>query len=274
MKNLNDKVVLITGAAGGIGKATALEFAQQGCHLVLCDILESELNNTAQEIEKLGVNVLAVTIDVSKENEVASLYKKATDKFNKIDIIMCNAGIGWTGPTHLMEQSDWDKVFDINFFGVIHFIRHFTPSMIERREGHVIIISSIFGITGIPFGTLYAASKSALISMGECLRSEFDRYNIGVTTICPGLIETGLIKNTHFKKVDEGARNLATKVNPMSADKCAQKIVRAVKRNKGVVIITTLAKTLMLSKRLSQRLFEFISLKIARSTQLYINDNS
>jgi short-subunit dehydrogenase len=144
--------------------------------------------------------------------------------------------------------------------------------MVERREGHSVINASAFGLTGIPFGTIYASSKSALIMLGECLRSELASSNVGVTTISPGLIESDLIANTTFKKVDEEARGLSAMVTPMPVDKCVQKIIKVIKKNKGLVVITALANALWYTKRLSQRLYELVSLMVATKTSKYVHN--
>jgi NADP-dependent 3-hydroxy acid dehydrogenase YdfG len=271
VKNLKGKTVLITGSGGGIGKALANEFASQGCSLILCDINSDAVNETAEKLIETGTDARAFITDVSKEDEVISLSETLKADDINVDIIVCNAGIGWTGPTHLMDRKDWEKVMGINFYGVVHFIRHFVPAMTERKEGHVVIISSIFGITGLPYGTLYASSKAALVALGECLRAELSFHNIGVTTICPGLIATGLISSTHFKGVDEKARELPARIRSLSADKCAGIIVRSVRKNKGVVVITGLAKGLWTIKRMSQGMFQFVQKRIAGQTRDYIN---
>lgn len=270
MKNLKGKTVLITGAGGGIGRALAKQFASHGCSVVLCDINADAVNETAKILAGKGANARALVTDVSKEDDVKGLAEKLKSTNIHVDIIVCNAGIGWTGPTHLMERADWEKVMGVNFYGVVHFIRHFVPDMTAKKEGHVVIISSIFGITGLPYGTLYASSKAALVALGECLRAEMSFHNIGVTTICPGLIETGLIAGTHFKGVDEKARELPAMIPAMNADKCAGIIVESVRKNKGVVVITALAKSLWTIKRLSQRMFQFTQKKIAAQTKGYV----
>jgi 3-oxoacyl-[acyl-carrier protein] reductase len=270
MKNLKGKTVLITGASGGIGKACALAFADEGCNCVICARRADELEKLAEMIRKKGVRALAVPTDVSDEKQIKALAKKAYAEFGTIDILMCNAGIGWTGPTHLMERADWDAVFGVNFFGTIYCIRNFVPSMVKRREGHVVIVSSAFGLTGIPYGTLYSSSKSALIGLGECLRSELSNSGVGVSTMCPGLIDTNLIANTNLKMVNEKARSLSAMVKPMPVDKYARIVVKSVKKNRGLVVSTALAKAFWITKRASQRLYEFISLLVARSTHKYI----
>lgn len=270
MKNLQGRVVLVTGASGGLGEACALAFAEEGCDLVLAARRADELERVAQKIRSRGRKALAVPTDVAVESQVRTLADKSLAAFGRVDIVICNAGIGWTGPTQRMDHADWDKVLGVNLYGVIDVIRFFSPAMIERRDGHIVIMSSAFGLTGIPFGTLYSASKSALIGLGECLRSEMHRYNIGVTTVCPGLIESDLIRNTHFKHVDEQARSLSNMVKPMPADKFARIVVSSVRRNRGLIVITPLAKFLWYSKRISQRLFELISLFIARKTQKHV----
>ncbi|MGD0280034.1 MAG: SDR family NAD(P)-dependent oxidoreductase [Smithella sp.] len=271
MKNLRGKTVLITGSGGGIGRALAMEFALQGCSLVLCDINSDAVNETARKLIETGTDTLAFITDVSKEDEVRSLSEKLKAADVKVDIIVCNAGIGWTGPTYLMDRADWERVMGVNFYGVVHFIRHFVPAMTGRKDGHVVIISSIFGITGLPYGTLYASSKAALVALGECLRAELSFHDIGVTTICPGLIETGLISSTFFKGVDEKARELPARIRTMPADKCARVIVKSVRKNRGIVVITGLAKSIWIVKRLSQRMFEYMQTRIAGETNDYIN---
>ena len=268
MKNIRGKTVLITGLGGGIGRALAMEFALQGCSLVLCDINSDAVNETARKLIETGTDALAFITDVSKEDEVRSLSEKLKVADIKVDIIVCNAGIGWTGPTHLMDRADWERVMGVNFYGAVHFIRHFVPSMTGRKEGHVVIISSIFGITGLPYGTLYASSKAALVALAECLRAELSFHNIGVTTIYQGLIETGLISSTYFKGVDEKARELPARIRAMPADKCARVIVRSVRKNKGIVVITGLAKCIWTVKRLSQGMFQFMQKRIAGETRV------
>lgn len=271
MKNLKGKTVLITGASGGIGKACALAFADEGCNLIICARRKDELEKIAAEIRKKGVRAIALPVDVSDEKQVKELTKKAMSEFGTIDILMCNAGRGWTGPTHLMNKSDWETILGVNFYGVIHFIQEFVPAMVKRRNGHVVIVASAFGQTGIPFGTLYSCSKYALIGLGECLRSELANSNVGVTTLCPGLIDTDLIANTNMKMVDEEARSLSEMVPPMKVEKYARIVVKSVKKNKGVVVTTAVAKTFWYIKRISQRLYEHISGQIARKTYKYIN---
>lgn len=270
MKDLSNRVVLVTGASGGLGEACAMAFAAEGCDLVLAARRADELERVAARIRALGRTALAVPTDVATESQVRELADKAFAAFGKVDIVICNAGIGWTGPTHRMDHDDWGKVLGVNLYGVIDVIRFFTPPMIARRDGHIVIMSSAFGITGIPFGTLYSTSKSALIALGECLRSEMYRHRIGVTTICPGLIESDLIKNTHFKNVDEKARALSNMVKPMPADKFALRVVAAVRKNKGLVVITGLANCMWYAKRISQRFYELISLLVAISTQKHV----
>jgi len=270
MKDLSNRVVLVTGASGGLGEACAMAFAAEGCDLVLAARRADELERVAARIRTLGRKSLVVPTDVAVESQVKELADKAFAAFGKVDIIICNAGIGWTGPTHRMDHDDWGKVLGVNLYGVIDMIRFFSPPMIARRDGHIVIMSSAFGLTGIPFGTLYSTSKAALIGLGECLRSEMHRHRIGVTTICPGLIESDLIKNTHFKNVDEKARALSNMIKPMPADKFARRVVASVRKNKGLVVITLLANFMWYSKRLSQRFFELISLLVALMTQKHV----
>jgi NAD(P)-dependent dehydrogenase (short-subunit alcohol dehydrogenase family) len=116
MKDLKGRVVLITGASGGIGKAFALAVADEGCDVVLCARREKELNEVVAAIRKKGRKALVVPTDVAVAEQMKDLAKKAFKEFGKVDIVFCNAGIGWTGPTHLMTKTDWDTVYNVNFF--------------------------------------------------------------------------------------------------------------------------------------------------------------
>lgn len=270
MKHLQNRVVMITGASSGIGKACAFAFADEGCDLVLCARRREELEEVAEEVRGKGRRALVVPTDVSSESQVRTLAKKAFRAFGRIDIAVCNAGIGWTGPTHLMRRKDWDRVLGVNLYGVIHVLQQFVPPMVARREGHVVIMSSAFGQTGLPFGALYSVSKAGLLSLGECLRAELANVGVGVTTLCPGLIQSELIANTRLEHVDEEARSLSSMVKPMAVDKFAKRVVRSVKKDRGVVVITGLARLLWYSKRISQRLFEFVALQVSRRSFKYV----
>ncbi len=272
MKNLQGRVAMVTGASGGIGKATALAFADEGCDVVICARREAELEEVADQIRAKGRRALAVPTDVGKEEDVEALSKKAFAEFGKVDIAFSNAGIALNAQTHLLEKADWEKVMNVNFYGAVHVVRHFVRPMVERREGHLVVNSSGFGLTGAPYNTTYSTSKFALVGMTECLRAEVAQHNVGVTTLCGGVVETDIFKNAELKGFDEKARDALNMFKGMTPDKFARIVIKAVKKNKGFVITDAMTKYSHMFKRYSPGLFELWIRQMPRFSKKYLQD--
>jgi len=270
MKDLRDKVMLITGAASGIGRACALEFADRGCYLVICDINDTDLDTVAGEIRRKGRRVLAMKTDVSDEQGVAALADRAFQEFGKVDIAMSNAGIAVVSPTHELERADWDRVMGVNFYGAVHVIRYFVPPMVERREGHLVVTASGMGLTGMPYAATYTVSKFALVGLTESLRPEMALHNVGVTTLCPAVVHTPMFQRAELRGFsDEARRGL---MGGMSPERFARIVVKGVKKNKGLMVISGLTKTTYGFKRLSPSLYEWSLKGWARISQKYRDD--
>jgi len=256
MKRLQDRVMVITGAAGGIGRGCALEFAERGCHLVLCGIDEPGLSRVAEEVRRKGRRALPVKVDVSKEEDVKNAADKAFSEFGKVDIAMSNAGIALVAPAHTLERADWERTMGVNFFGATHVIRHFLPAMVERKEGHLVVTSSGMGLTGMPYAATYTASKFALVGLTECLRAEMAVHNVGVTTLCPAVVKTAIFEKAEMRGFPEKARD--NLIGGMSPEKFARIVVKGVQKNKGLMVISGLTKTTYGLKRLSPTLYQFM----------------
>ncbi|HDM37546.1 MAG TPA: SDR family NAD(P)-dependent oxidoreductase, partial [Candidatus Omnitrophica bacterium] len=140
---LKDKISIITGGAQGIGKEIATKLAEAGSHIIICDINEEKLKPTKDEIERLGVEVLVLKVDVSNYNQVKDLITKALDKFKKIDILINNAGITRDGLLLRMDEDAWDSVLRVNLKGAFNFTKAVVRSMLKQKEGVIINISSI-----------------------------------------------------------------------------------------------------------------------------------
>jgi len=272
MKNLKDKVVMVTGASSGIGKACAIAFAEQGCDVVICARREKELNEVAKEIKSKGRDALAMTVDVSKEEDVKKLAAAAYKKFGKVDIVMSNAGIAFPGPTITMEKSEWEKVMNVNFYGCVHVVRHFVPQMVERKEGHVIVNSSGWGLMGGPYNSLYVTSKHALIGFSDCLRAEIRQHNVGVSTLAAGVVKTDIFATAEMKGFKESSRELVNMMGGMTTQKFAKKVIRGVKRNKGLMIMTIDTRIPWYFKRLFPRTFEAFLAMFAKFSNRYLED--
>ena len=192
---LEGKVAIITGAANGIGRATAVLFANEGARLVLADVDEKGLNKTAGLIPTPDKNVVIKKTDVANEDEVKALIKLALDTYSQIDILCNNAGI--TGDISSLDVQDkdiWHQVYDVNVMGTVLAVKHIAKHMQSRKCGSIVNTSSVAGIRAGAGGNAYSASKAALINFTQTAACDLGGDNIRVNAVCPGLIETGMTK--------------------------------------------------------------------------------
>ncbi len=202
---LTDKVVLVTGAGGGIGASIALKFSQSGAKVVVADVIEEFSLNTVSRIKEQGGEALAVTVDVSQISSVEEMVKKILDKFGKIDILINNAGVTRDNLLLRMKDEEWDKVISINLKGVFNCTKAVVRSMMKQRKGKIVNIASIVGIIGNAGQSNYAASKGGVISLTKTWAKEFASRNINVNAIAPGFIRT--------KMTDKLSEQIKEKVN-------------------------------------------------------------
>lgn len=190
---LNGKSAIITGAANGIGRASALLFAREGANLVLADVNEDGLRQVEKEIKSMGGTVVIRKTDVSSEEEIKKLINLGLEKFTNIDILVNNAGIGG-GLDSLENQTvdEWQRVYEINVLGPVYATKHIIAHMKARRSGSIINIASVAGLLSGAGGNAYSASKAALINFTRTSACEVGAHNVRINAICPGLIETGM----------------------------------------------------------------------------------
>ena len=193
MRDLNGKVAVITGGASGIGLAMAERFAGEGMKLVIGDIQPDAIDRAVTQLQRHGVEVVGVRADVCRYEEVEALARAALDAFGKVHVVVNNAGVSITGPTWRMSLDDWRWVLDVNFWGVVHGVRAFTPILIAQGEpAHVVNTASLAAFVGIGQHAPYCASKAAVLSVSQALRSELvaELHPIGVSVVCPGMVAT------------------------------------------------------------------------------------
>jgi len=192
---LEGKVAVITGAASGIGRATAILFAREGAKLFLADMNEEGVKETLELVRKEGGGGMIKKTNVAIEEEVKELIDLALKTYCQIDILCNNAGI--TGQlSSLEEQSgeDWKKVYEINVLGTVFASKHVARHMQERRSGAIVNTASVAGIRSGAGGNAYSASKAALINFTQTSACDLGGFNVRVNAVCPGLIETGMTK--------------------------------------------------------------------------------
>ena len=265
MKNFSNKEVLITGAASGIGRATAIAFAKQGAHLWICDISASGLEETAREIKQYGNNCHNLICDVSDPKAVQDMADSVHNSIPALDILINNAGIGSAGRFLDASLETWHKVMDINLMGVVHGCQAFLPKMVERGQAaHVVNTASAAAFVAAPDMPVYAASKFAVLGLSESLRADMAQHGIGVSAICPGIINTNIVSKT----IMEGAMGDGETQNKIvdfyqkrnySPDQVAQAILKAVRKNTAVQPVSPEAWGLYMGKRLAPKLVQRLS---------------
>ncbi len=223
--DLSGKTAVVTGAARGLGKKIALGLARCGASLVVADI--DQLDNTAEEIERLGVGCIKVKTDISDEAQVEHLAQKTTSEWGKVDILVNNAGVSQLSytPTEDLPVDEWDYITGINLRGTFLCCKYMGRSMIKDNGGTIVNIASTAGITGVPRAPAYSASKAGVILLTKSLALEWARVNIRVNAIAPHYLETDLTSG--LRNSDEVYGRLVKQI-PMRRFGRASEIIGAV----------------------------------------------
>jgi 3-oxoacyl-[acyl-carrier protein] reductase len=189
-KALAGKTALVTGASRGIGFAIAATLGRMGAKVSICARDPKKLQDATTKLHGAGIEVAAATADVISAKDIAALVVKTEQSLGPIEILINNAGIGYFGPTHLAEESNWDAVLDSNLKSVFLLSKAVAPGMIERRSGHIINIASLAGKNAFKNGGIYCASKWGLMGLTECMAEDLREFGIRVSVICPGSVAT------------------------------------------------------------------------------------
>jgi Short-chain dehydrogenases of various substrate specificities len=237
MKEFKNKVVWITGASSGIGEAMAYAFAQQGAFLVLSARSTDKLNKVKEKCLQTTSKCWVQAIDLSDIDSLENVVEQVVSTTGKIDLLINNAGRSQRSLAKETPLANDRSIMELNFFSVVALSKLVLPHMLKNKSGHIAVISSITGKFGFPWRTAYSASKHALQGYFESLRAELQNDNIKITIVSPGRIHTNISQNAlvengdSYNKMDPGQKN------GMSAEQCAYKIVKAIRKDKKELLV-------------------------------------
>ena len=242
MKELRGKRCLITGAASGIGRATALAAAARGADLYLTDIQGDALGAAVEEVRRRGGTVsCSSSADLADHAAVVALAEEVHGAHGSMDVVMNIAGVSTWGRIEQLEHSDWQRMIDVNLIGPISVLECFVPPMIAAgRGGHIVNVSSAAGLFGLPWHAPYSASKFGLRGVSEVLRFDLRRHGIGVSLVCPGAVRTPLVGTVEIVGVDRDdprVRELVERFErrAVSPERVAERILKAIEKNRYMV---------------------------------------
>ncbi len=258
--DLSGRTVLVTGAGSGIGRETALLSGRRGADLIICDVNETGLGETEAAVRGLGREVLARTVDVADRDQMREFAEAVHAQTGAVDLLVNNAGVGLGAGLLETELEDWDWILSINILGVVHGCHFFIPPMVARgRGGHVVNLSSAAGFFAVPSLAAYSATKFAVLGLSEAMREELAPHGIGVTAICPGVINTPITSNSRLRgeAAQPGRREQVVNTyrrRNYGPDRVAKNILRAVERGRIVAPVSPEAWFAYALTRLSPRL--------------------
>jgi NADP-dependent 3-hydroxy acid dehydrogenase YdfG len=264
MEGFAGKVAVVTGAGSGIGQALAIELARSGAKVAISDVATEGLSRTEERLAMIGASVKADRLDVTEREAFLAYADQVNEHFGKVNQIYNNAGIAFTGDIEVSQFKDIERVMDVDFWGAVNGTKAFLPHLIASGDGHVINVSSVFGLFSVPGQAAYNSAKFAVRGFTEALRQEMvlAGHPVKVTTVLPGGIKTGIARNaTAAEGIDatQLAKVFDKRLASTSPQQAARTILEGVRSNKARVLVGNDARVLDLMVRLTgsgyQRLF-------------------
>jgi NADP-dependent 3-hydroxy acid dehydrogenase YdfG len=232
------KTAIITGASTGIGLGLSRGLLARGAEVYMSSRTPENIAAAAESLRQYGERVHAQVLDVRDEDAVRKHIRYVGSR-GSIDYIFCNAGVGFGQAFTVTKREDWDTVFDVNLFGVVNCIHAVVPIMIKQGFGHIVNTASVCGIVPLPYQTVYAASKYAVVGFGEDLRYEMSFHNIKVTTVCPGAVDTMIF----YRSLDYTLHmELPKPAEAISIDQAAKEILEGVEAGRNIVPVEDFAR--------------------------------
>jgi short-subunit dehydrogenase len=260
-----NKIVWITGASSGIGEQLAYSFTKNGATVILSARNLKKLETIQKNCAEIGGECSVFQLDLADIEQIEEVSEKVIQRYGKIDVLINNGGVSQRS-TSMETHPDVDrKIMETNFFGAVALTKKVLPAMINKGGGHIAVTSSIFGIIGFKSRTLYSASKHALHGYFESLRFELKDKNINVTIVCPGRVDTAISLNALKKDGQLNQKAEAGLKRGMSAEKCSEKYLKAIIKNKRVALIGGKELILVYLKRFIPPLFYKIADRISET---------
>ena len=268
MKTFQNKVSVVTGGGSGMGRYLALNLAQEGSDVVICDINQKALNETKDLIKAYNVSCSSLNLDLREKNNIDTLVEETISNYGKVDLVFNNAGVVTASPFLEMKESDWDWCNDLNYNSLVYCSRAFLPHLMKEKESALVNTSSIFGIITTPNNTVYHATKFAVRGFTESLAMELRDDPIQINCVYPGHIGTNIVLDARFKKEilltngeyakDSNGKSLTVedvgstfRETGMNPNKAAKIILKGVKKNKRRIFVGLDAKVMEIAQRLS-----------------------
>lgn len=241
MKQYNGRVAVVTGAASGMGRSMAVKLAAAGAKVAICDVDPVGLDETAQLCAARGATPLSVIVNVAEREAMLAFAEQVVEAYGAVHYVFNNAGIAFIGTFERSGLKDFERVIDVDFWGVVNGTHAFLPHLIAADEGHLVNTSSVFGIFGVPTQTAYNAAKFAVRGFTESLRQEMliDHPHVKVSCVHPGGIKTAIAKNASSDEgdVDEKAVGMFDKYTLTTADRAADIILKGAAAGKQKILV-------------------------------------
>lgn len=251
---LRDGVAVVTGAASGIGAALAAALAERGCNLALADVNAAGLQGVARRVRAGGVRVSEHLLDVADGGAVAALPEAVLSGHGRVTVLVNNAGMALGGTFEQVPAVDFEWLFGINFWGVVHMTRAFLPVLRRQEAAHIVNLSSVFGIVAPPGQVAYAASKFAVRGFSEALRHELAGSPVGVSVVYPGGVRTAVdtsARRTGLTKAEADAQtSLSAKLQQLAPEAAAERIVGGILRRESRILVGRDARQVAAIQRL------------------------
>jgi NAD(P)-dependent dehydrogenase (short-subunit alcohol dehydrogenase family) len=268
VRDLSGRTALVTGAASGIGRASALAFGRHGADLVICDLDEAGLAATGTALAEMGRRVLARRVDVADPAAMERFAAEVEAETGTPDLLMNNAGVGLGARFLDTTLEDWNWIVGINLLGVVHGCHFFVPRMIARgRGGHVVNTASAAAYTPSDVLAAYATTKYAVLGLSESLRIELAPHGIGVTALCPGIIDTPITRSSRLRGSLVGAREQMAESyrrRGYTPERVAENLLKAIAKNRAIAPVSPEAWIGYYLKRLSPALVRWIGAAAGR----------